>query len=166
MPGTSTTTSPSVRRAAVAATTAAVAFLGDIAINGGFETGAFNDGNENASWQQFPRWWNPGDHSTITLLAGTFAANLNVPVRGVGDPGVDNLIKNANLQAGNLTPGQSITVTLTCAVRFTGAGGVVFAELFSELADGGTSKSEILGGGPLFRPLTGQPIPITRTLGP
>jgi hypothetical protein len=31
-----------------------------------------------------------------------------------------------------------------------GAGGVVFAEMFSEISGGGTSKSEIITGAPLF----------------
>ncbi|MEM7437021.1 MAG: hypothetical protein AAF436_17845, partial [Myxococcota bacterium] len=52
----------------------------DLAINGGFETGAFNDGTENASWQQFP-----GDGSQVITTdnpsEGTFAANLIIPVR-------------------------------------------------------------------------------------
>ena len=34
---------------------------GNIAVNGGFETGLFNDGTENASWQQFPNGGDPDD---------------------------------------------------------------------------------------------------------
>ncbi len=121
---------------------------GDIAINGGFETGAFNDGSPDASWQQFPN----GGTQAITTdnpSEGTFAANLIVPVRTQGAPPVDNLIKNANLQAGNLTPGQAITVTWDMRGELIGAGGVVFVELFSEFAGGGAT-GEIYTGGPIF----------------
>ncbi len=60
------------------------------------------------------------------------------------DPPVDNVIKNANLQAGFLTPFAPITVTWDMKGSLSGAGGVVFIELFSELSGGGTSKAEIL----------------------
>ncbi|MGB5651710.1 MAG: hypothetical protein WBM59_16665, partial [Sedimenticolaceae bacterium] len=115
---------------------------------GGFETGAFNDGSPDASWQQFPN----GGIQTITTdnpSAGTYAANLRVPVRGLTDPAVDNLIKNANLEAGNLTPGQPITVTWDMRGSLEGAGGVVFVELFSEFSGGGATR-EIYTGGPIF----------------
>ena len=93
---------------------------------------------------------------------GTYAANLNVPVRGPSDPAVDNLIKNANLEAGNLTPGASITVTWDMRGSLAGAGGVVFVELFSEFSGGGAT-GEIYTGGPIFPmiPMCGDPIPGT-----
>jgi len=137
---------------------------GDIAINGGFETGAFNDGSPDASWQQFPG----GGIQTITTdnpSAGTYAANLNVPVRGPTDGPVDNLIKNANLEAGNLTPGQSITVTWDMRGSLSGAGGVVFVELFSELSGGGTSKAEIYTNAPLNPAADWESFSWTTTLG-
>ena len=122
---------------------------GNIAINGGFETGAFNDGSTNASWQQFP---NGGTQTIVTTnpSEGTYAANLVVPPRGATDPAVDNLIKNANLQAGFLPDGANITVTWDMRGSLVGAGGVVFVELFSEKAGGGTNKAEIYTGGPIF----------------
>jgi ribosomal protein L14 len=121
---------------------------GDIAINGGFETGAFNDGSPDASWQQFP---NGGIQTIVTdnPSEGTFAANLVVPVRVAGDGPVDNLIKNANLEAGNLTPGQAITVTWDMRGSLQGDGGVVFVELFSEFSGGGAT-GEIYTGAPIF----------------
>ena len=121
---------------------------GDIAINGGFETGAFNDGSPDASWQQFP---NGGVQTIVTdnPSEGTFAANLVVPVRVAGDGPVDNLIKNANLEAGNLTPGQAITVTWDMRGSLEGAGGVVFVELFSEFSGGGAT-GEIYTNAPIF----------------
>ena len=114
---------------------------GDIAVNGGFETGDFG------GWETFPG----GGTQAITTdnpSSGTYAANLVVPVRGVGDPGVDNVIRNANLEAGNLTAGASVTISFDMRGSLSGAGGVVFAELFSE-GSGGVSKSEILSGDPL-----------------
>ena len=137
----------------------------ELAINGGFETGAFNDGSPDASWQQFAG----GGVQTITDVnpsSGTYAANLVVPVRVAGDSAVDNLIKNANLQAGNLTPGASITVSFDLRGSLSGDGGVIFAELFSELAAGGTSKAEILGGAPLNPNPDWTSYSYTTTLGP
>jgi hypothetical protein len=132
---------------------------GDIVIIGGFESGDFS------GWVLFP---NGGVQSITTTnpSVGTFAANLIVPVRGAGDPAVDNLIKNANLEAGNLTPGASITVSFDMRGSLSGAGGVVFAEFFSELTGGGTSKAEIFTGGPLTPNTDWTPYSFTTTLGP
>ena len=132
---------------------------GDIAINGGFEAGDFS------GWETFPG----GGIQAITTdnpSSGTYAANLNVPVRSQTDPAVDNLIKNANLQAGNLTPGASVTVSFDMRGSLSGAGGVVFAEFFSELTGGGTSKAEIFSGGPLTPVTDWTPYSFTTTLGP
>jgi len=137
----------------------------DVAVNGGFETGTFNDGTPNASWQQFPN----GGTQTITNVnpsSGTYAANLNVPVRSQTDPAVDNLIKNANLAAGLLTPGADVTVTWDMRGSLVGAGGVVFVELFSELTGGGTSKAELFTNGPIFPVDAWTPYSWTTTLGP
>jgi hypothetical protein len=124
------------------------AAIQDVAINGGFETGTFNDGSVNASWQEFP---NNGVLSIVTsnTASGTYAANLNVPIREQQSPAVDALIKNANLGAGSLTAGAPVTITWDMRGSLEGAGGVIFVELFSELAGGGTSKAEIYTGGPL-----------------
>jgi hypothetical protein len=132
---------------------------GDIAVNGGFETGDFT------GWEQFPG----GGVQAVTNVnpsSGTFAANLNIPVIGAGGVGVDNIIKNANLEAGNLAPNAAVTVSFDLRGSLSGAGGVVFAELFSELAGGGTSKAEILGGGPLTPADAWTPYSFNTTLGP
>ena len=137
----------------------------DLAINGGFETGSFNDGSENASWQVF----NNNGTSAVTTdnpSSGTYAANLFVPIRSQIDPAADPLIKNANLGAGLLTPGADVTVTWDMRGSLTGAGGVIFVELFSELAGGGTSKAEIYTGGPLSPNAGWTPYSWTTTLGP
>jgi hypothetical protein len=131
----------------------------DIAVNGGFETGDFT------GWTQFPG----GGIQTITTdnpSEGTYAANLNVPVRTQSDPPVDNVLKNANLQAGNLTPGAPITVTWDMRGSLEGDGGVVFVELFSELTGGGTSKAELYTNGPIFPTADWQSFTWNTTLGP
>jgi hypothetical protein len=87
-------------------------------------------------------------------------------VIGAGGVGVDNLIKNANLEAGNLTPGSAVTVSFDMRGSLSGAGGVVFAELFSELDGGGVSKAEILSGGPLAPADVWTPYSFDTTLGP
>jgi len=131
----------------------------ELAVNGGFETGDFS------GWTQFPN----GGIQAITTdnpSSGTYAANLNVPVRSQTDPAVDNLIKNANLGVGTVTPGSPITVTWDMRGSLEGAGGVVFVELFSELTGGGTSKSEIYTDGPLFPTAGWQSFTWNTTLGP
>jgi len=132
---------------------------GNIVVNGDFETGTFE------GWEQFAG----GGIQAIVAdnpAAGTYAANLNVPVRGPGDGGIDNLIKNSNLEAGNLTGNESVTVSFNMRGTLSGAGGVVFAELFSELSGGGTSKAEILSGAPLTPSADWTPFSFNTTLGP
>jgi len=108
----------------------------ELAVNGGFETGAFD------GWTLFPSA--PGN---ITLVspgqAGSFAAYLNNSVAPSAA-----LIKNANIGVGIVLPGETITISFD-AKGMTAIGGVAFAEFFSEIAGGGTSKSVILGGAPL-----------------
>jgi hypothetical protein len=60
-----------------------------------------------------------------------------------------NIIKQANLLPGAWTEGQQVDIQFDIRGS-AAAGGVLFAEAFSELSGGGTSKGEILGGGPLF----------------
>jgi hypothetical protein len=108
----------------------------NIAVNGGFETGDFT------GWTVFP---NAGTQSvgTTNPSSGTYAARLTQTTPNA------NIIKQANLAPGQWTSGQSITVNFD--IRGTAAAGAVFfAEVFSEIDGGGVSKSEILGGAPLF----------------
>jgi hypothetical protein len=132
---------------------------GGIAVNGGFETGTFD------GWETFP---GGGIQSIVTdnPSSGTYAANLVVPVRTQGDPAVDNLIKNSNLEAGNLTPGAAVTVSFDMRGTLSGAGGVVFAEFFSELIGGGVSRAEIFSGGPLALTADWTKYTFNTTLGP
>jgi hypothetical protein len=124
-----------------------------LAVNGGFETG------DTTGWTSFPT-----GSSTFTVTSpgalSTFAgvvANTTLTSSAV--------IKQANLGAGLLTPGETITVTFDLK-ESSGAGGVIFAELFSEIAGGGVSKSEILGGAPLFGNSNFSSRSFTTTLGP
>ena len=58
------------------------------------------------------------------------------------------MVKQANLGIGNVIAGE--TVTISFAAMGAGVnGGVAFAEFFSEISGGGTSSSQILGGGSL-----------------
>jgi hypothetical protein len=141
---------------------AAQADLQDIAVNGGFETGDFT------GWTQFPQSGiqtitSPG--SNLGGPASTYAFNSVVPVVLPNGPAVDNVIKNANLAAGLLTPGAEITVTWQLKGTLEGAGGVVFVELFSELAGEGVSKAEIFGNGPITPNDFWTPYEWTTTLG-
>ena len=105
----------------------------NVAVNGGFETGNFT------GWTQF----NSGSGSTQTVdtgnsSEGTYFANLNNL-----QPGSASLIKNPNVGIGTVEANSAYTIT------FDARGGFGFAEFFSELSGGGTSKSELLGGAPL-----------------
>jgi len=108
--------------------------------NGGFESGDFT------GWQQFPGGGTQAI-STVNPSSGTYAANADCSTTSTTD-GCDNLLKSANRGVGTVTGGQAITVSFD--YRGTAAaGGVIFAELFSEFSGGGAT-GEILGGGPLF----------------
>jgi hypothetical protein len=111
----------------------------DIAVNGGFETGDFT------GWTLFPGSLGAAGQqiTSVNPSSGTYAANLIEP-----NPAA-NIIKQANLLPGGWSVGQQVDVSFDIRGSAT-AGGVFFAEAFSELTGGGTSKAEILGGGPLF----------------
>ncbi|MEZ6318645.1 MAG: carbohydrate binding domain-containing protein [Phycisphaerales bacterium] len=61
------------------------------------------------------------------------------------------VLRQANLGAGLVQPGETITISFW-AKAVNGDGGVNFAEFYSESTTIGVTKSEILGGGPLFAP--------------
>lgn len=126
---------------ALVVTVASVAQLQavNVAVNGDFELGDFT------GWQQFPVG---GTTQTITSSnpsEGTFAANVDNSGAGAGN----SIIKQANLLAGTINPGDDISVSFDMRGT-TDIGGLVFAEFFSEISGGGSSKNEFLGGGPLF----------------
>lgn len=116
---------------------------GDLAVNGGFETGDLS------GWALFPVSANPDEQTVVTTnpRTGTYAGRLNNTT-----PGTASLIKQANLAP--VAIGQTATVSFSARGSF-GPGGVAFAEFFTELAGEGTSSAQILGGAPL--PLNADP---------
>lgn len=119
--------------AAVAATTNAQ----ELTSNGGFEAGDTSD------WVSFPTA-NSTFSVTNDAASGTFAGTVFN-----NDLASAHVIKQANLGIGLVQPGDEIQISFKAKGDFV-VGGVLFAEFFSELDGGGTSKSEILSGGPLF----------------
>jgi uncharacterized protein (TIGR03382 family) len=80
----------------------------------------------------------------MSPFAGAFAGNLVNNTEGSAA-----IIKQANIGIGQVNAGDEITISFW-AKGINAAGGVNFAEFFSEIDGGGTSASQILGGAPLF----------------
>lgn len=118
--------------AIVLTATSAQAAYQDIAVNGDFETGDFT------GWAQFPGSLGAAGQTIVAGNPGS-AANLNEP-----NPAA-NIIKQANLLAGQWTAGQQIDIQFDLRGS-AGAGGVFFVEFFNELDGGGVGAgSGILG---------------------
>ncbi|MFT6832075.1 MAG: hypothetical protein ACJAZN_002243, partial [Planctomycetota bacterium] len=108
---------PSVLLLSLAAT-ANVSF-GQLTNNGDFELG------DTSGWQAF---LTPNATFTITndVNGGSFAAVLDNP-----DPAAGAVIKQANVGAGSVSPGDQVRISF--AAKGSGmVGGVAFAEFFSE----------------------------------
>jgi len=126
----------------------------DIAGNGGFETGDFTD------WTVFEI----GSTSASSVSTDNPASGTYSGLAQCGFGPCDTLLKNNNRGIGEAEAFGSITIEFD--YRGTqGPGGVIFAELFSELDGGGVSNSELLFGGPLFGTDNWQTDSITTTLG-
>ncbi|MGI9341665.1 MAG: hypothetical protein ACR2QV_02375 [Gammaproteobacteria bacterium] len=114
----------------------------NVQVNGSFETGDFT------GWTQFPTGAGQqsvnGSTAGDTSSDGSFHAQINNDL-----PFGNSLIKNANVGVGVVAPNSPYTVTFDARGSYAVPGGVAFAEFFSELSGGGTSKAEILGGTPL-----------------
>lgn len=115
----------------------------ELAVNGSFETGT------KQGWgQEFGTF--VGSTGSITVGApganSGFALTIATGLPGFG-LGVG--IKNANLAIGLVKPNEDVMISFDVKGSYA-AGGVAFAEFFSELAGGGVSKSVLLGGAPLF----------------
>ncbi len=111
----------------------------ELTVNGGFEAGNLS------GWTQFQV--TPGDQTvTSDAASGSFAGRIqNTAERS------NSLFKQANMNlAGGLIAGETVTISFDAKGSFPD-GGVSFAEFYSERADSGTNKSEILNGfAPLF----------------
>jgi len=116
---------------------------GELTVNGDFETG------NTTGWEFFP---NDGTFAASSAQAngGTFSGNLVASVPAGGGPPSFPVVKQANIGIGTAQPNSSCDISFDLFGSVSGAGGVFFAEFFSELSGGGTSSSVILGGGPLF----------------
>ena len=125
----------------------------ELTTNGGFETGDFT------GWSLF-------DNGTTQFVTtdnpstGSFAGALENSI-----PATPSIIKQANIGIGIVQAGDLIRVKFD-ARGDAAAGGVAFAEFFSELDGGGTSKSDILGGGPLELTSDWQSFSFDVTAGP
>ncbi|MDJ0918979.1 MAG: hypothetical protein QNJ05_14555, partial [Woeseiaceae bacterium] len=109
----------------------------NLAVNGDFETGDFT------GWEQFP---NGGTISIVSPGAGGAGSAGSADASGMA---IGVTLKQANLGAGTLTPGQQVTVNFDW--RGTdGVGGVVDVRLLSEVSGGGVSQEDIILGGAAF----------------
>ena len=134
----------------------------ELAVNGGFETGALNIDDDPANgWTLFCAGTNGVCEATMAEAAsGLWSGNLLVQ-GGIGDA----VIKNANIGIGTVAPNSPITISFDVKGA-TADGGVVFVEFFSELSGGGVSKAELLGGGPFFPTNDWQTFTFNTTTGP
>lgn len=115
---------------------------GDLASNGGFENGNVE------CWEKF---LNQGSSFTVTTnqpKSGSYSGHLVSDFAAGGGGAVDTVIKQANVGVGTITPNKTVVISFDLRGTNT-VGGVVFAEFFSELSGGGTSKATMLGGGPI-----------------
>jgi hypothetical protein len=124
----------------------------DIAIDGGLEAAGVGGFPVNPPPGMLPPGWvgftsNPANSVGTTStdpFDGTYAAELTA-----SEPASNAILKNANIGIGTVQANSEVTISFW-ARGSDADGGVQFAEFFSELAGGGVSKSEILGGAPLF----------------
>jgi hypothetical protein len=108
----------------------------ELTTNGGFEFG------DTSSWQSFP-----SPNSTFVVSTDANSGMFSGELENLASTSAA-VIKQANLGVGVVNPGDAITISFA-AKGTLGVGGVIFAEFFSEIAGGGTSAAQILGGGPL-----------------
>jgi hypothetical protein len=116
---------------------------GELAINGDFETG------DTSGWVTFVDATGASfTASSTNPSSGSFSGNLISDFNaGLGGP-IDAVVKQANLGAGG-TALPNTQYVITFDLRGSASdGGVFFVEFFSELSAGGTSKAEIITGGP------------------
>ncbi len=120
--------------------------------NRGFELG------DVSGWASFPS----GD-STFDVSSSAFSGAFSGEVNNLAI-GSSAVIKQANLGIGTVSAFQEVTISFM-AMGMGEAGGVSFAEFFSEIDGGGVSSSELLGGAPLFVTNDWQEYSFTTTTG-
>ncbi|MFX0556522.1 carbohydrate binding domain-containing protein [Maribacter sp. CXY002] len=131
----------------------------ELAINGDFETG------DDTGWTIFE---NNGvfNVTNVDNNGGSFSGTLVSDVDGGTGGASFPVLKQANVGIGVVMPNSTVVVSFDMRGSLSGAGGVFFAEFFSELATEGVSKTEILSGGPLFPTENWTTYTYTVTTGP
>ncbi len=128
---------PKTTAAITLAAAASLALAGtELVTNGGFETG------DDTGWTYLPTG---GSSFTLTgdANSGSFAGELFNDTDASAA-----LLRQGNIGAGQLSMGDTIDISF--AVKGEGAvGGVAFAVLFTEIAGGGVSSTQFVGGAPL-----------------
>lgn len=112
----------------------------ELASNGDFETG------DTSGWLDFPT----GGSSFLAIdtpAADVFAGSFSGVIENTAEAS-NAFVRQANIGIGIVQPLTEVTISFW-AKGSGEAGGVQFAELFSE-AEAGVSATEILGGAPLF----------------
>jgi RNA polymerase subunit RPABC4/transcription elongation factor Spt4 len=97
------------------------------------------------------------DATTEQAKTGDWSGNVVAP-----GPSTSPVIQQANMGAGVVAPNSEVAISFALRGESTGESGAVFAELFSEVSGGGTSKSEIIRVGPLVP--TDQWVPYSYTV--
>jgi hypothetical protein len=122
---------------------------GNLAVNGDFEAG------NTSGWESFVTGIQGASFtaSGTNPKSGSFSGHLVSDFESGNGGAVDAVVKQANLGVGVVTPNTDYLISFDLRGAAS-TGGVFFVEFFSELATGGTSKAEILTGGP--HPLTGN----------
>lgn len=132
----------------------------NLCVNGDFETG------DTTGWTSFAEA-NNGTFTATNAQAngGTYSGLLKADVAAAGGGASFPVVKQANLAAGSLTAGASVTVSFDMYGSVAGDGGVVFVQIFSEQAGGGVSKEEFIVQPPDFPTSTWTNYSYTTTLG-
>ena len=125
----------------------------ELTTNGDFEAG------DTSGWQYFAT-----PSSTFDVSSDAFAGNFAGALTNNTD-GSAAVIKQANIGIGLVTAGMDVEISFWAKAE-NAAGGVNFAEFFTELSGGGTSSAEILGGAPLFAGAEWQFFSFSTTAGP
>ncbi|MBL8887437.1 MAG: hypothetical protein JNK16_12320 [Phycisphaerales bacterium] len=108
----------------------------ELTTNGGFELG------NTSGWSYFPTATSTFN-ITGDAASGAFAAEVfNNSAASAA------VVKQANMGVGIVNPGDMVMISFAAKGSFA-AGGVAFAEFFSEIDGGGVSNSILLGGAPL-----------------